>query len=197
MKRLLITFLILIILTSLSLISAQEDNKVNEKIENINNLKENLENDILLSEKITPLAKLLFKINEPVYLSNFIIYCCFFLLIIIFLYNIVRLTDTPGGKLINFTIAVIVTIIGSVTGGLKLIIDYYIIILSKITFFKNWPILTTSLTIILFIFLIWIIKILSKYSRKIVNEEEMYNKGLEVNKNISIIERLSKYFSKP
>ena len=88
MKRVLSLFLILFLLISISLTIAQEDGLANQETKDI--IEQGIQNDILIPGFLTPLAKTLFKLDSPIYLSQFIILSCLFLLILLFLYNIIR-----------------------------------------------------------------------------------------------------------
>ncbi len=201
MKRAFIALLLVLLIFGFAQVNAQDDEitetKNADRLEDQKNkLRGVLEKGVILPNQISNIAKILFQIKEPVYLGKFIVYCCFFLLIVIILYNIARLADFPGGRFIIFLVVLILTLIGSVGGGLSLIGEYYIGLLNNIALFEKLPILVVSLTIILFLLVMWIIGLLSKFMEGEKGMEDAYADGLEVNKNITIIKRLSNFIRK-
>ena len=195
MKRVLSLFLILFLLISISLTIAQEDDIANQETKKLEETKDIIEqgiqNDILIPGFLTPLAKTLFKLDSPIYLSQFIILSCLFLLILLFLYNIIRISDLPGGKLVSFTVILIITLIGSSAGGLTLIGNVYLSALYKIQLFEKWPVFGIAFSLILFLFLLWAISLLSRFSKKQQEEEEAFKEGLGMNKTLTIIKRMA------
>ena len=189
MKRVLSLFLILFLLISISLTIAKEDGLVNQETEDT--IEQGIQNDILIPGFLTPLAKTLFKLNSPIYLSQFIILSCLFLLILLFLYNIIRISDLPGGKLVSFTVILIITLIGSSAGGLTLIGNVYLSALYKIQLFEKWPVFGIAFSLILFLFLLWAISLLSRFSKKQQEKEEAFEEGLKMNKTLTIIKRMA------
>ncbi|HJO15044.1 MAG TPA: hypothetical protein QGG70_03265 [Candidatus Pacearchaeota archaeon] len=190
MKRVLSLFLILFLLISISLTIAQENDLANQETKDI--IEQGIQNDILIPGFLTPLAKTLFKLDSPIYLSQFIILSCLFLLILLFLYNIIRISDFPGGKLVSFTVILIITLIGSSAGGLTLIGNIYLSALYKIQLFEKWPVFGIAFSLILFLFLLWAISLLSRFSKKQQQEEEAFKEGVEMNKTLTIIKRMAK-----
>ena len=190
MKRVLSLFLILFLLISISLTIAKEDGLANQETKDT--IEQGIQNDILIPGFLTPLAKTLFKLNSPIYLSQFIILSCLLLLILLFLYNIIRISGLPGGKLVSFTVILLITLIGSSAGGLTLIGNVYLSTLYKIQLFEKWPVFGIAFSLILFLFLLWAISLLSRFSKKQQEKEEAFVEGLKMNKTLTIIKRMAK-----
>jgi magnesium-transporting ATPase (P-type) len=192
MKRVLLISIIILLLGPILFISAQDDNS--DKQENILNEKEELklEKDIELIDPFASTARVIFNIKGKVYLSQSIILLCLFLLILVFLFNIVRIIDFPGGRFLSISAVLITVIIGSSAGGLTLIGNYYLKVLYSISLFEKWPVLGISLSVILFIFLIWLINLLSRFSKKDAEYDKGYKEGLELNKTLTILKRMAR-----
>jgi len=198
MKRVLSILLIVLLLVALPLTLAQEDVPSDEKEENkkpliqgINEINQGVENDISIPAFLEYTARVVFKLDGQVYLSQFIILSCLFLLILLFLFNIIRISDFPGGKLTSFTVVLIITLIGSSSGGLRLVGDTYLFALYKIQLFNEYHFLGIALTIIIFLFLIYIIGILSRFTKEEAEYKKGYSKGLEINKAQTLMRKLA------
>lgn len=174
MKRVL-TILLITLLILPAVIAQAIPNEEEIPIRGVNDINQKVENDILIPNSLSYIARVVFRLEGPVYLTQFIILSCLFLLVLLFLFNIIRISDFPGGKLASFTVILLITLIGSSSGGLLIGANIYLSVLSGVQLFNEYHFLGIFFTVVLFLILIWLISLLGKY----MEHKQKFQKGFE------------------
>jgi len=180
MKRTLTILLIILLILPAVIAQAVSINEEGIPIQGINDINQGVENDIPIPNSLSYIARVIFKLQGQVYLTQFIILSCLFLLVLLFLFNIIRLSEFPGGKLTSFSVVLLITLIGSAGGGFKLIASMYLSALYRVSLFDEYHFLGIFFTVVIFLILFWLIGLLNKYLEHKAKFEKGFKEGAEL-----------------
>lgn len=190
MKRALLSIIILLLILPIAI--AQEIPEENQPpARGINDIDQGVQNDILIPNSLQYIARVIFRMQGPVFLSDFVIMSCLFLIVYMFAFNMARASDFPGGKTSSIVIITLIVLIGSASGGLLLVSRIYFNALYRIPLFDEYNFLGLALTAILFIFALWWMKKLSAFTKKEAEFEKGYEEGLELNRAQRFVKKLA------
>ena len=131
--------------------------------------------NVEIPEEISFLPKLLFGIEGTLSVSEFIIYSAIWLLLLLILKNIFSMISFAD-KITTWIVSIIILLIGSISGGLKIGAEFWMSQLKMIPLFANLSSLSVSLLIIL---LIVIFVITTKFATSARESAKIAQAGIE------------------
>lgn len=189
LKGVLLLIFLTIILTSIVL--AQTNGTSFKKFgDTTNNL---IEKEILINENLAIFVRVLFGIKGPVTISFAIMIILIWLMMLIFLRNILILTPFFKGG-ISWVAAIVVNLLIALSGGMRLLTKLFLETGSIFKFLEEW---TTGALIFSIILLIIIFMVLKKAIRFIKMKEESMeaeDEGRKVGIQIGFLKSMREWF---
>src|SRR3989344_6746920 len=132
-----ITFLVLVLLLSVSLVSAQNDltKKVGDlkELDIKNSARNSLNKSVEIPENLKLPAKIIFGIDEDMPFSKFVVYLMFWLFIFLIIFQIVKIMPFFKEGAIKFIAALAISVLASSLGSIRIVVElYYDLSLSKL-----------------------------------------------------------------